>query len=124
MSLKSWKQEFFPVPISEVKKGDALTHALRKWTGLTTRNLKRHGLSNLFNVCIEDSDHNLFGVSTSTCSLCKFYRNHTGCLGCPLVKLSGKQCDLKGEPFYEWSKWGDPQPMIRALKKCIKLEGK
>jgi hypothetical protein len=45
MSLNTWKIEFYPQEACEVEDQlEAAKHSLRKWGGLTTENLERHGL--------------------------------------------------------------------------------
>lgn len=49
MSIKTWKEEFYPVkPRKSMTTKEAIEHSLRKWEGLRKSNLKKHGLEQVF----------------------------------------------------------------------------
>ena len=130
MSLDTWKQEFYPVPASEVENDQvaATEHSLRKWRGLTTENLTRHDLA-----CtppeIYDANpgktHDYFCFGEYTCALCRHYFKSPDddtptCVTCPLYEtLQGHTCDYDGQPYSVWIRTGDPQPMITALEETL-----
>jgi hypothetical protein len=131
MSKKSWKEEFYPVAISKVKSEiDSIKHSLQKWIGLRKKNLKKHG--------IEEGSNNYayaywypIWIDMTTCALCRNFcceeeyfnskNNKGGCSACPLFKHLKERCDCKkSSPYMIWEKRNDPEPMIKALKACLK----
>ena len=47
MSIETWEQEFYAVEVSVVGNDTdvvLLKHSIKKWEGLQTENLERHGL--------------------------------------------------------------------------------
>lgn len=130
MSLKTWKAEFCPVPASKVGKKDAVAHSLRKWKGLTERNLKKHGVEYDLDRRAVIGEDGSFPISADTCALCEVYFlfgkgivapgvrrcAEEPCSACPLCKSLGEACDAEGMPYYEFVDDGDPNPMIKALE--------
>lgn len=122
MSLATWKKEFYPTPAYRVSKAKAVEHSLKKWGGLTKKELNKHGLKRTNSDIWEDK--NSFPISTDTCALCKHYLDtENGCPRCPLtIVRGGVQCDVnipseRGEHAYgEFEKNGNPMPMISWLK--------
>lgn len=134
MSAETWKQEFYPCqPSPLMSKEEAIRHSLRKWEGLRTASLKKHGLS-----------VPPLGINGATCSLCVKYREQDNdldkieeddyadhvCHLCPLYETLGQQaCDHRPEedinedepkaPFHAYHQDYDPEPMIAALKKTL-----
>jgi hypothetical protein len=112
MSEESWKEEFYNVDAGDTCKAQAVEHSLRKWKGLTKESLRRHGLSR---VPIE--------ISSYTCALClHYYDEEPECNACPIVKVTGRECDGDLDyPEEESSPWGDyvdsrdPSRMIALL---------
>tara|TARA_Y100000034_G_scaffold101141_1_gene125188 strand:+ start:24 stop:356 length:333 start_codon:yes stop_codon:yes gene_type:complete len=109
MSFESWKKEFYD-------KGD-----LTKWIGLRLENLKKHDFIRQQHKVITFKD-GVFHVGSSTCNLCKeYYRNsyfNSCCDSCPLYQLRDNRCDRGSEnPFSEFVKNGNPEPMIQLLEK-------
>lgn len=117
MSMKTWKEEFYPVPADQVSAEDALDHSIRKWFGLTKENRERHGIMRILRLRkVFDAEDNDLEIGTCTCSLCQHYIGAGACLSCPFVKLMGKRCDSNFDGVYgEWGMNGDPEPMIFAL---------
>ena len=134
MTLQSWFDEFMPVKASKANKTDleALEHALKKWSGLTKVNLKKHRLFGNSSGDIQEIDTlEQFVISSSSCALCLKYPTCNSSLlsRCPLkVATDGFRCDqYKAEidqdpPWTEWVKNQDPKPMIRLIKKALKQE--
>ncbi len=131
MSLKTWKEEFYPVPADQCPKAEAVAHSLRKWRGLTVENLERHKM------VADGGDLNSGGVSwfrVNGCALCYHYadRYHPDqtkvCAACPLAKArGGVSCDhcAPGEsesPFRRFRLADDPAPMIAALETALARE--
>lgn len=113
---KAWFAKYYPVQARLVSKKDALDHSLRKWIGLRKKNLEKLGLK-----------EPPIDVSDITCALCKHYADLSpACKGCPLIKAGdGRRCDeSKSEdedaPFFHYHDSGDPEPMIRLIRKAIK----
>lgn len=121
MSIESWLKEFYPLKASEVPEGAALLHSLKKWTGFREKSLRRHRVT-LFGETLEDTKGHCFTISGDTCSLCVHYQKDSLCFGCPLYKArGGHACDDTTGPggsIYDKFLWnGDPEPMIRLLRK-------
>jgi hypothetical protein len=136
MSLETWKKEFYPTDAEESGALEATLHSLRKWEGLTKRQLAKHKLRKVKEdfrvpeICEEagvaDGE---FTIGYDTCSLCLSF---DGCEGCPLVEVnSGFTCD--GENFknpqdsydksaYQaWVDGGDARPMLTLLRKAKRM---
>lgn len=128
MSLKSWKDEYYPVPASEAE--DPLEHSILKWTGLLKKNIKKHELTQSRNGgCLyEDITElyekysNCFNIDASTCALCVRYLPDDlhSCPKCPLNKYLGGRCDMDG-PYIDFIYRHDARPMLRALKATKKM---
>lgn len=135
MGIKTWMKEFYPVPAStfqrESNKTDnkevlkAVKHSLKKWEGLTAKNLAKHNCNYALDVCrVEDrSRNNQFGIDCDTCALCFYY--HNDCRDCILFKIRKCGCDeLKGgeenTPYSSLTYDADPKPMIALLRKALK----
>jgi hypothetical protein len=130
MTLKSWFDEFMPIPASKAHKTDleAIEHSLKKWQGLTKANLKKHGLElTIFNnICEIDNSNKKLVINCDSCALCL---KHTRChrtLNCSLqaVRENARACDEQTfsetiSPWHAWGRNGDPKPMIRLLKKAL-----
>ena len=72
MSLSSWIKKFYPVKASQLKNASDLKcvkHALRKWKGAKSKNLKQHGVS-YKEFIIEDTSWS-FSFDSDSCSLCQ-----------------------------------------------------
>ena len=122
MSIQTWLDEFMPKkPTKRMTKRQAVEHSLRKWEGLTKKNLKKHGVSVGWKK-IRDDEWNEFGINDESCALCIKYRKNENCGKCPLAQtLGGKSCDDFDMPYAVWA-LGDcvnPLPMIKALRKTL-----
>lgn len=121
MSIKSWKEEFYPVSAMQVARDTPrepkrsldralLEHSIKKWIGLRSTNIDKHGIR--YGVPIV--------IDASSCSLCRVYYTHgNDCDGCPLMTKQGP-CDRENGPFRSSMRNGEPEPMIRALKRALK----
>ena len=120
MSVTSWKKEFYPVSAKKPRTKIArIKHSLRKWEGLMPAMLKKHGIRENFSAPIL--------VDQTTCALCiAYYSSNEDCEGecddCPLCQTLNHPCDEgSGKiPWEAWCSYGDPRPMIRALRKTLK----
>ena len=140
MSLQTWKDEFYPIPAQDVAKDPVLAsqHSLRKWIGLRSTNLGKHGLHVLTRSIAENGDDSVrLNISDSSCALCVHYypRDETlqsfRCANCPLALARAVDgipvpCDSlgKGEarsPWGEWQSLHNPEPMIGWLMKTVLL---
>ncbi len=126
MSIKSWKQEFYPITAEQAaRKGDlaAIDHAYLKFRGTFPSNLKRHGCEKWkCRVLFDDLE---FCFGHTTCALC--VRN-TGpafdmpdCYRCPLFVSGGIECSQDESAYREWEESNDPRPMLKALRAARKL---
>ena len=136
MSLKTWKQEFYPKPASRVAKKNAIKASLLKWAGLRPENLAKHDMvvSHGFVHETED-DEKEFWIGGEDCPLCVHYnvpeecRSPERCGDCPLVIAEtamsprGEPCDYwtadRTPPYGRWSKHKDPEPMIALLEAAL-----
>jgi len=139
MSIETWEQEFYAVEVSVVGNDTdvvLLKHSIKKWEGLQTENLERHGLraSPTFYSRIKDVEGGIFYINSSSCSLCVRYlfskgANDRGCGNCPLSKIRGNvACDVYADadgddpsPFHAWRDRADPEPMLTWLRKSLKV---
>lgn len=124
MSIKTWKDEFYPIEASEVEDDDVklLEHSIRKWEGLRQENLDKHGVvQKCAHSIIKDRDGDYFSIDTTTCTLCcHYYDDKTDCKNCPLTQYLEKPCDCDNDsPYCIWCDTGDPEPMLEALKETL-----
>ena len=126
MSLKTWKEEFYPVeadsPEAQASARAAIEHSLRKWRGLRPEALLKHDVRlegpyhrQVFDDCADESQV----ISGSSCALCR--RLYYDCYGCPLVKVSGLVCDDAESAWDVYTNKADPEPMIAQLEKALAL---
>ncbi len=125
MSLKSWKQEYYPTPAHSTRKEEAVEHALRKWTGLLEENLQRHNVSsNGSPPLVEEKAGLHLKIDADTCALCEHYQDvSASCCGCPMVLSDAvyRSCDML---YKRWRVSLNPKPMIKALKQTLAWEKK
>ena len=131
MSLETWKEEFYRKPAGDTSTEEALHHSLKKWQGLRTENLNRHGITVTAGASlIDDSPGTLrFGIDSESCALCFHYMYTTprSCEACQLFKVRGSRCDNNStsqSPFSLWQLKHDPEPMIALIEKAIEKYGK
>jgi len=120
MSLATWKKESYPTPASKCAEKDALHHVLRKYLGTRKAVLKRHRVVAI-NSTLTDGVYQ-FHFNEKTCALCKFYRVRHCRSACPLVTHAGLVCGRAGSVYNHWVRTGDPEPMIRALRRAVKKQ--
>lgn len=132
MTIKSWKKEFYPVAAKKAGTSEitAVEHCLVKWKGARDKNLEKHGPITVdhYEFEIKDIKGAKFEFNSDTCALC--VRHELSCENCSLaITLGNKSCfstlhaQENGEklrPFDIWEKTGDPEPMIKVLKKTLK----
>lgn len=143
MSLVSWKKEFYPVPAKEVSKRDAAAHSLQKWLGLREASLQKHGAAlcsaddywSSRNVIVDESGDRLY-VNCASCALCVWFlgknavTSSEACSRCPLSKVRGgipcdkARDDEEQSPYFRLCDDGDPEPMIRWLRKAVAYQKK
>lgn len=139
MSIASWKAEFYPVSAKKVPKSQALAHSLRKWIGLRSENLKRHGLKACFAAIYPlrrrpGRKFRYLRINSASCALCVHYYDEDKtdpqqtCLRCPLYAVCGCPCDrdspTAASPFHSWTVRHDPEPMIRLLQAALEQQQK
>lgn len=129
MSLKTWKEEFYPVPASEASGSEleALRHGRLKWEGLHPLSLLRHGVHQKGSM-IRALDGEFWAGSLS-CALCERHLHPSprrGCGTCSLNKLRGVPCDAgRGGDPAPWDQWidsGNAEPMLDLIQRAIVLE--
>lgn len=116
MSLKTWKEEFYPVEAETLKSAtdkECLEHALKKWSGVRKDNLNKHKIAHMRGK-VGGPEENLF-LNRDTCALCaKHYTGSTldPCGKCPLVDCTYVvQCAFI---------FHDIRPMLLKLRKCLR----
>ena len=146
MSLKSWCKEFYPILAEQTKIEDAVAHSLRKWIGLRSENLAKHGcrvtkrgstgipyVEEPSDECVDWRTDKAVCITSDTCALCHHYLleedDHISnvCERCPLYKHLGKPCDggkFNGErrPYEYWYETLNPEPMISALQSTLEKQ--
>ena len=118
MSIKSWKQEFYPVPAEEAATSPiaALKHSIVKWHGLRSENLKKHRVVVIGLHRIGTTEENAEQLVCSTsCALCVLVHQH--CDRCVLTKVRST-C---GASYHNWVCKQDPEPMIAQLEHALKI---
>lgn len=142
MSLKTWKEEFYPTPadkfrspdsgislgrLTKADKLEAAQHSLQKWRGLRQPALARHKVRLMdldavagtsYAAAIEDiRTHAIFSIMDDTCSLCVLHRGM--CWRCPLNKQTSGCGTNHNEPYGIFCWDNDPEPMIAALEATV-----
>lgn len=130
MSLKKWVKKFYPIPVNETTKKEAISHTIRKWQGLSHRNRDKYDVS-----IIEEADGvpglidnnntcDLFPLDVTTCALCyHYYDECPACGNCPLYLIrNNNECwqPMEGEdksPYDEIQQ--KPGSMLSWLNKCL-----
>lgn len=127
MSIKTWKEEFYPVSAtSRMSKRDAIEHSIKKWEGLLPENLKKHGV--VIDGCgdIYD-DETKFEISDQSCALCQKYFGEY-CIKCPLYEKLGFECSKgaieDGDGWVSYMEEGDPELMLKNLRSLLIDEDK
>lgn len=135
MSLKTWKNEFYSLPIYALINPtdlECVNHSILKWSGALPENLKKHKVSYEDHEVYESSPSSTaFYFGGTTCALCNIYfedKDENECYSedkaeyCPIVRLLGRPCDRKDnstkpptESIYDQSA-NVPEPMLNLLK--------
>jgi hypothetical protein len=122
-SARAWKQKYYPVAASQVPRTATLLemteHALRKWRGLRPKVLARYDLGLVRSCHTELQGPGLcLPIHSQSCVLCRRFINtrQGACQKCPLFRTLGRPCDQGFQAFYVWSRFHDPEPMIKALE--------
>jgi len=131
MSLKTWKEEFYAIPVQELSPlstdEELLQHSLQKWKGALPKNLNKHGVTYGYHI-LRDHEHKTFvHFATSTCSLCEKYHqdDENPCaytslkkphekVMCPIFRKKHHCCSA----VYARSRC-TPRPMIALLKDVL-----
>ena len=133
MSLITWKKEFYSKkPSKRMSTLEAIKHSLKKWKGLTQKNLKKHKVlkpdQEIYIVDIKTEFYNTFNITDESCSLCikfrrKFFKyEFHECENCPLYKIDNIPCTNGKNPYLKFVDKNDPKPMIKLLEKALKNE--
>jgi hypothetical protein len=130
VSLKTWKDEFYPVEADKTEPGiEAIEHSLRKWRGLRAENLAKHDCGESRGTIYDGI--RVFDVNNMSCALCFHAAEWNGMLGsgdcddCPLRDYLGRSCDESLEepmPYVVYRRNGDVEPMIEALGGALEME--
>ena len=119
MSLKTWLDEFYPIPAAKVSKEDALEHSIRKWKGLLPENLEKHQVVYQWEELQSQNEEELIQplpISSSSCALCQhWYDDESGCPECPLVKAGNNCCEDYDSAWRE--RYNNPARMVEELER-------
>ena len=130
MSLKTWKEEFYPIePSSTFSKKEAIEHSILKWTGLLPENMSKHNLQVRVGSIIDIPNAESLSIDTTTCALCRLFYieddNGDICEDCPLMDYLDMRCDdtenEDGSPYGEFCETGNPEKMISSLRGALNL---
>ena len=125
MSLKEWKEKYYPVAAEEIAntKGvgpiKLIKHSLRKWEGL--RELDKYKLAKKGKGFICSETREIFFVDDKSCSLCREYYsifNVNECSKCPIFKYQKRKCS---DEFEIWVFIDYPEPMIKLLEQTLEF---
>lgn len=125
MSLKTWKEEFYPTEASSPEAlASPIEHSLRKWKGLTEENLSKHDVwRDKKAALIRDDDNKFLVIDSESCSLCakskliRFSKQGSSmCEHCEIMKNLNEECDIE---YAEWCRTGDPTLMISLLTRTL-----
>ncbi len=127
MSVKTWKDEFYPTPADSTTPEEAIAHSLQKWIGLRRENLEKHKVKILeYAVVGEGRQHfeviqpkDKVEINSDTCALCHHFHDDedvlvdeeqdewSHCTRCPLYKArDNRACDqCRGDE--DDSPWGE-----------------
>lgn len=125
MSLKEWKEKYYPITAEEIAntKGvgpiKLIQHSLQKWKGLRLQEMGKYDLlaTEKFIHC-HGTLKNL-SISNISCSLCQKYLSIIPpCNKCPIYKTNKRECFVE---FDLWIKERDPEPMIKLLEQTLEF---
>ena len=126
MSIKTWKEEFYPVSAtSRMSKRDAIEHSIKKWEGLLPDNLKKHNVAIGRYGDIHGDVHDdeiIFEISDQSCALCQKYFGEC-CIKCPLYEKLGFECGKgeieAGDGWESYMEEGSPELMLKNLRSLL-----
>lgn len=135
MSLKTWKEEFYPVEADKVPEEHAIAHSLQKWIGLRKENLEKHKCKitdRLPRSVVNDhTTKDSLPITWKSCALCQHYdgpeEEYHECNGCPLKQLRDRPCDQavldsdEEAPYTIFVATLDPEPMIELLEQALRV---
>ena len=121
MSLKSWKKEFYPKPVHMCSYKKAGEHTELKWTGLSKKNLKKHGGTHDWALINFEDD--TLRIDSDTCLWCRIDLSaYSSCTSCPGYIGNNKiKCD---SAYHHWKATGDVRPMLKWIRKARKYNRK
>lgn len=132
MSIATWCNEYFPLPLQDYAYGEEPLQCLLKYIGLRKENLFKHGIilenGKLQDTIIEQSSLKTIEQSllkADTCSLCWQYYNsmkENPCEDCPLFLQEIESCDDPNSLYKKAKLHNNIEPMITALTKIIAKE--
>lgn len=121
MSIKSWKEEFYPVGARALCQDpsastvDLIKHSLKKWIGLRKENIGKHALAKSGRSLVDFARAFPFGesfeIDGASCALCVKFNALSmdeeiddDCLDCPIVSVNeGFTCDGRTPNSLEYS---------------------
>lgn len=140
--LKDWLLDYYPVPASKARTmtdREALDHSIRKWSGLSEEILNKYKLFHSGGDLYPYPDDNpggdaqeSFGIDSDSCALCvKHLKQRDPCSTCPLsIVRDGYSCESTiredgvaweaQSPFHYFIVDGNPEPMLKLLRKARK----
>lgn len=129
--MQTWLEEFCPVPAEKFRNKTWLQVAerdLRKWVGLRTKNLEKHGLEKDY-IRLFGGKGGYFFVGKNTCAFCqRAEKAKGGCRNCPLTIARGNDltcCETVDgthlDPYTAFTDKDDPEPMIHLIRKAKKM---
>jgi len=119
---EDWIDKYYPVgaeTLADASDIECTQHSLNKWRGLTKDVLEKYDL--VSSVSLIEGDNYRFYIDGDSCALCQKYIEKTSsCRNCPLYKQIGSSCDSGYDsPYKNFTKKGNPLPMIEALEKTL-----
>lgn len=123
MSLKTWKEEFYPIEASKCPEGQELEHSITKWKGLRLENVRKHDLSANHDTILGHYYEQPFSNNSSSCALCQKFSCQINPLPdapnniCPIQKVTNHTCR---NVYWHYISFHDPEPMIMLLEEVKK----
>lgn len=134
MSIRTWKDEYYPDVVDENNRfpdwNAAIDSAILKWSGLLPDILLHHEIyQDTFHGKVLKDGWETFDVDCTSCGLCKLSKDD--CEECPITAVTkGRTCfeDIECDPdlsndigalseYARFTEHGDPIPMIKLLDK-------
>lgn len=125
--MHPWLEEFYPITAEDAADSDhaALTHSLKKWTGLLPKNLEKYNCTfdTEYPKVTDNKGNVICSIDGTTCALCeRHYVKKASCTECPLYHHLGGVCDSEKNPenSFFMKSLKNPSLMVDALSECIK----